>query len=432
MTIIQMRQEIKDIRAQIDAEIDKGVAMARDKDTTLDAIKAQSDKVDDLQIRAALLEKKLNDAEGRQPEAKKPGGNGGFRSMGEFSAAVHSAGLRGSVADSRLVRGSAAGANEGTGADGGYLVPPEYATGIIDLIQEQSVLLPRARRVTIAGNRLIETYLMESSRKDGSRHGGVLAYWKAEAQAYTASKAQFGERTTQLDKLTALCPVTEELLQDEPAIESVLNGLVSRDFAWKADEAMLLGDGSGSMPLGMLAAGNAALVTVAKETAQAAGTVTVKNILNLWNRMPAQCRANAVWYINQDLEVQLMELMAAGGSVAASDAGVNVTFGGPLWVPAGAYGNQNGKLLGRDVMPLEQSPAVGEAGDIAFIDPTQYLIVERSGITRQASMHVYFDTDQMAFKFSWRLGGRPEWMSAITGAKSTVARSPYVALAARK
>ena len=432
MNIIQMKQEIKDLRAQIGAEIEKGVTMARDKATTLEDIKAQSDRVDEMQIRAALLEKSLQEAEGRQPEAKKPGGNGGFRSMGEFAAAVHSAGLRGAVADSRLVRGSAAGANEGAGADGGYLVPPEYATGIIDLIQEQSVLLPRARRVTIAGNRLIETYLMESSRKDGSRHGGVLAYWKAEAQAYTASKAQFGERTTQLDKLTALCPVTEELLQDEPAIESVLNGLVSRDFAWKADEAMLLGDGSGSMPLGMLAAGNAALVTVAKETAQPAGTVNVKNILNLWNRMPAQCRANAVWYINQDLEVQLMELMAAGGSVATSDAGVNVTFGGPLWVPAGAYGNQNGKLLGRDVMPLEQSPAVGEAGDIAFIDPTQYLIVERSGITRQASMHVYFDTDQMAFKFSWRLGGRPEWMSTITGAKSTVARSPYVALAARK
>ena len=46
-------------------------------------------------------------------------------------------------------------------------------------------------------------------------------------------------------------------------------------------------------------------------------------------------------------------------------------------------------------------------------------------------MHMYFDTDEVAFKFSWRVGGRPDWMTAITGANSTIARSPYVALAAR-
>lgn len=55
MNIIQMKQEIKDIRAELAAEIDKGMEMAKNRATTLESIKAQSDKVDDLQIREALL-----------------------------------------------------------------------------------------------------------------------------------------------------------------------------------------------------------------------------------------------------------------------------------------------------------------------------------------------------------------------------------------
>lgn len=434
MNIIQMKQEIKDIRTELAAEIDKGMEMAKNRATTLESIKAQSDKVDDLQIREALLVQALNTAEGKEnpPQSKKLGQNGGFRSLGEFASAVHNACTLNATVDSRLVRNDASGANETTGADGGYLVPPDYAAGVIDLIQEQSILLPQARRVTIAGNRLIEAYLVESKRDDGHRHGGVLAYWKGEAQQYKASKPTFGERTTQLDKLTAICPVTEDLLMDEPAIESTLDTKVAQEFAWKADAAIFGGSGSGSMPLGMVVpTTNAALVTVDKESGQAAGTVNVQNILKMWNRMPAQCRANAKWYINQDLELQLMQLMMGTDTVATSDSGVTVSFGGPLWLPAGAYGNENGKLLGRDVIPLEQAAAVGAVGDIAFLDATQYLIVERAGINKQTSMHMYFDTDEVAFKFSWRVGGRPDWMTAITGANSTIARSPYVALAAR-
>lgn len=434
MNIIQMKQAIKDIRTELAAEIDKGMEMAKNRATTLESIKAQSDKVDDLQIREALLMQALNTAEGKEnpPQSKKLGQNGGFRSLGEFASAVHNACTLNGPVDSRLVRNDASGANETTGADGGYLVPPDYAAGVIDLIQEQSILLPQARRVTIAGNRLIEAYLVESKRDDGHRHGGVLAYWKGEAQQYKASKPTFGERTTQLDKLTAICPVTEELLMDEPAIESTLDTKVAQEFAWKADAAIFNGSGSGSMPLGMvMPTTNAALVTVDKESGQAAGTVNVQNILKMWNRMPAQCRANAKWYINQDLELQLMQLMMGTDTVATSDSGVTVSFGGPLWLPAGAYGNENGKLLGRDVIPLEQAAAVGSVGDIAFLDATQYLIVERAGINKQTSMHMYFDTDEVAFKFSWRVGGRPDWMTAITGANSTIARSPYVALAAR-
>ena len=93
MNIIQMKQEIKDIRTELAAEIDKGMEMAKNRATTLESIKAQSDKVDDLQIREALLVQALNTAEGKEnpPQSKKLGQNGGFRSLGEFASAVHNA-----------------------------------------------------------------------------------------------------------------------------------------------------------------------------------------------------------------------------------------------------------------------------------------------------------------------------------------------------
>lgn len=65
------------------------------------------------------------------------------------------------------------------------------------------------------------------------------------------------------------------------------------------------------------------------------------------------------------------------------------------------------------------------------MDASQYLWIERTGITRQSSMHVRFDYDETVFKFTWRAGGRPDWMNKIEAYKGTTARSPYVCLAER-
>ena len=54
----------------------------------------------------------------------------GFAHFGQFLAAVRTAALRPSATDERLTIGAAATtyANESTGADGGFLVPPQYSS----------------------------------------------------------------------------------------------------------------------------------------------------------------------------------------------------------------------------------------------------------------------------------------------------------------
>lgn len=449
-TIIEMRQELTDLGRELEQATKKGYEMAHDPKTEIEALQNQSDAIDRLQVRMALIKQDIAREEGTGSQNAEPvksakPRNGGFASLGEFVNAVHEADTPGGSRDKRLARVTdATGANETTGADGGYLVPPEYADGILDLVKDESVIYPQARRVQINGNRLIEVYLNETNRKDpstGSRHGGVLAYWKGEADQYQAVKAAFAERTTNLSKLTAYCPVTEELLQDYAAIEGTLNDLVGREFAFKIDDAMFNGSGANNIPLGILTTGsgsnpnNAALVTIAKESGQAAGTVNVQNILKMYNALIAQQRKKAKWYINQDLEIVLMQIMLQTGSIASTGAsaveGITGTFGMPIYTPPGAYGNANATMLGLPVEPNEHCAAAGSVGDIVLADMSQYLIIERAGVTKQSSIHVRFDYDETVFKFTWRAGGRPDWMSSIEAYKGSTKRSPYVALATR-
>lgn len=435
-TILELKQNLQDVRNDLRAAEQKGVELAQNRNTEYAELKAQSDKIDDLQIREALMKQELEKLENEgKPKPKQNAPKSAFSSFGDFALAVRNATVH-NVRDERLYYDAATGANETTSADGGYLVPPEYADGVLDLVRGESVLYPQARKVTIRGNRLIENVLDETSRADpatGSRHGGVLAYWKAEAAQYTAVKASLRERTTNVEKLTAYCPVTEELLQDAPAIESMINDLVAREFAFKIDDMILNGAGTGNVPLGVLS--GQGLVTIAKETGQAAGTITYENILKMRNALIAQCRPNARWYINQDVEMQLIRLLTPTGSISsAGEAAVEKVTGSmgmPLYAWPGQYGNADGMLFGIPVKPIEQCAALGSKGDIVLMDASQYLIVERSGVTRQASMHIRFDYDETVFKFSWRVGGRPDWDSAITPYKGTTARSPYVALAGR-
>lgn len=52
----------------------------------------------------------------------------------------------------------------------------------------------------------------------------------------------------------------------------------SEEFGFKVDDAIINGTGAG-MPVGIL--NSKALVTVPKEPGQAAGTITVQNIVNM-------------------------------------------------------------------------------------------------------------------------------------------------------
>ena len=137
-----------------------------------------------------------------------------FRSMSEFFGAViiaevgHRVDPRLSRYDERETRVS--GLGEGVGSEGGFLVPPNFAQELLQNVWEDPEVLAKVSKITLTtGNSLTMPRIVESSRADGSRQGGVQMYWTGEGKTKTASKPDFGQVELKLKKLTGLVYLTD-------------------------------------------------------------------------------------------------------------------------------------------------------------------------------------------------------------------------------
>lgn len=352
-------------------------------------------------------------------------GNHGFRSMGEFASAVRVAASRGGDTDQRLIRNATLStfSQEGVGADGGFAVPPDFRTAIVEQVMAPESILGRCDNQQSSSNNMTfpvdETTAWQSS-------GGIQAYWEGEAGTITQSKMQIGQASLKLHKLTALVPVTEEQLADVAAIDSYLRRKAPEKINYKVSDAIIRGTGAG-MPKGVLESG--ALVTVSKETSQAADTLKSMNVFKMWARMYAPSRSNAIWLINQDLEPQLYSMTVDVKNMAGSE---NVG-GAPVYIPPGGInGSPFGLLMGRPVVPHEVCSAIGDVGDVILADFSKYLAVTKpGGVRTDTSIHLWFDQDVTAFRFTFRLAGQP-WRSApITRASGSNTLSDFVTLESR-
>lgn len=345
-----------------------------------------------------------------------------FKSFGEQMMAIWRAGDPNQrIIDPRLnAVGVASGLSEGVPSDGGFLLQPEYAAGLLRRTYEMGAISSRVRRLPIGANSnsLRINAIDERSRVDGSRWGGVLAYWTNEADQKTGSKPKFRQMELALQKLTALCYATDELLQDATALESVLQEAFPEELNFRVEDAILEGTGAG-MPQGILS--SAAKITVPGEVAQPAGTIVWENIKNMWTRMWARSRMNAVWLINQDCEPSLYSM--------AQVVGVG---GVPVYLPAtGAAGAPYSTLMGRPVIPVEYCSTVGTEGDIMLLDLDQYLMIDKGGIQSASSIHVRFIYDETTFRFVYRVDGQPIWNVPLTPFKGVNTKSPFITLATR-
>ena len=338
-----------------------------------------------------------------------------FSSFGEQLMAAYRAAMPGGKVDERLSTRAASGLNETTPSDGGFLVQQDFVTELLKRTYETGILASKVKKIPIStnANGMKINAIDEDSRANGSRWGGVQTYWEGEADEITASKPKFRQMELSLKKLTGLCYATDELLQDAAALETVIRQAFAEEFGFKIDDAILSGSGEGE-PLGILNSG--AIVTVAKEASQT-DTITVENLIKMWNRLWSRSRANAVWYINQELEPYLYTLKIGDK---------------PVYIPAGGLSEKPyGTLFGRPVVPIEQCSAAGEVGDIILADIGQYLLIDKGGVKSASSIHVRFLYDENVFRFIYRVDGKPIWTKPLTPYKGSATVSPFVTLAKR-
>lgn len=353
-------------------------------------------------------------------------GNWGFSSFGEFAREV-AVSRKNQQSPTRILNGfnqaasmAAQGMGEAIGADGGHLVPQEFVNKIFERVYAEGNLLSRTDIYNISSNTISFPRSGETSRATGSRWGGVQAYWRGEGGEPTKTKPTFAMLKLTLHKLIAMGVATEELLEDSAtALDQYLMTCFGREINFTVSDSIINGTGSG-MPLGILNAD--CTVSVAKETGQAAATINATNLIKMHARLWSGCRQNAVWLINQDIEPQLHTLQIGTG---VANQLVYMPPGGLSQLPYAT-------LLGKPVIPVEYCATLGTVGDIILVDLSQWVTAVKSGGPKSAvSMHLYFNTDEQAFRVTYRLDSQPWWPAAVTPYKGSNTQSCAVTLATR-
>lgn len=138
--------------------------------------------------------------------------------------------------------------NVSTGASGGFIVPPDYMAEIIELLRPVA-------QVRGAGPRAIP--MPRGTMNLPGQNSAATASYGTEAARITSSEQTLNSITASYKKLTALVPVTNDMMRyADPAVDAFVRDDLVKVIALREDLAFILGDGSQSSPRGFLSFAN--------------------------------------------------------------------------------------------------------------------------------------------------------------------------------
>lgn len=300
----------------------------------------------------------------------------------------------------------------------GALVLPEFSPSITSVMYDNDIL-GQTDQYTIGGNSMTFPKV-NPDRRDGKREGGIVSYWLEEGDLMTSSRPAIDGTSLKLKKVCVVVFVTEEMLDDNAyMLEQWVKRAVQEELKFILGDAIFNGIG-GKRPTGILT--SESTVVVAKEAGQLANTIVAQNIEKMFSRgRIAQGLEGYKWYANQEALPQLSSMTVGTGASAA-----------PVWLPGGNLaGAPFGTLKGLPLQITEFNSALGTQGDLAFADLSKYVTINKGGIQEAASMHVEFLRQQVAFRFTMRIDGRPMYDLPTNPAKGSATVSDFVTLETR-
>lgn len=267
----------------------------------------------------------------------------------------------------------------GTDSEGGYLVPDEYETTLVEALEEENIFRKLAHVInTSSGDRKIPVVATKGS-----------ASWVDEEGTITDSDDAFSQVSIGAYKLGTLIKVSNELLNDSAFnLESYISKEFARRIGSKEEDAFFNGDGTGK-PVGIFNDTGGAQVSVTTESATA---ITADEVIDLFYSLKAPYRKKAVWILNDSTVKAIRKL---------KDKNDNY-----LWQPALTAGTPD-TILGRPVYTSSFVPSIAEgAKTIAFGDFSYYWIADRQGRIFKKLTELYAATDQTGFVATQRVDGK--------------------------
>lgn len=247
--------------------------------------------------------------------------------------------------------------SEGTAADGGYLVPEEFANVIIEDIRDLNIMRQFASVMTTNTDTVHIPSLVSRPK----------AAWRAEKATKNTSTATFTENVLTPYSLAAIVPLSNELVADAQlgvggSIVNYIAGLMSTALSEKEEAAFWVGSGTGQ-PTGI--DGGAYTLRTFAAGAGANDSQRADAIINAYSNTPQGYRNKGIWVGN----------MGTWGEVARLKDSQN------RYLLTDLAGSNTQLLKGRPV--YESNYLAG--GTLIYADLSFYQIVDREGISVQIS-----------------------------------------------
>ena len=184
--------------------------------------------------------------------------------------------------------------SEGVDANGGYLVPEEYDSRLINTLTEENIMRKLGHTITTSGEHKINIAATKPA-----------AAWIDEGGALSFGDATFAQINLDAHKQHVAVKVTEELLYDNAfGLESYIIEQFGKALSNAEEDAFLNGDGVGK-PLGIFAdkGGGEVAITTASATA-----ITADEVINLVYSLKRPYRKNAKFIMNDQTIAALRKL----------------------------------------------------------------------------------------------------------------------------
>jgi HK97 family phage major capsid protein len=270
---------------------------------------------------------------------------------------------------------------EGVDADGGYLVPEEYDSRLIDVLTGENIMRKLGHKITTSGEHKINIAATKPA-----------AAWIEEGGALSFGEATFDQVLLDAHKLHVAIKVTEELLYDNAfGLESYIIDQFGKALANAEEDAFLNGSGVGQ-PLGLFAetGGGTAAASVA--------TLATDNVLDLVYALNRPYRKNAKFIMNDQTIATIRKLKDNNGAY--------------MWQPSLVAGEPD-KLLGYEVYT---SPFCPE-DKIAFGDYSYYNIGDRGTRSFKQLNELFAGNGMIGYVAKERVDGKlilPEAVQILT------------------
>ena len=262
---------------------------------------------------------------------------------------------------------------------GGFIVPPQFATEIIELLYAQAVVRKAGARVMPMNSNVLNIPKLAS---------GAQANYIGENQNIPATEQRFGQITLTAKKLAALVPISNDLIRDaNPRADAIVRDDLVNAMALREDLAFLRDDGTNNKPKGIL------YWTDAGNKFDANTTVTAQNVIADLGKAVRLVRASnskmtrCAWVFSPRTEYFLLTLVDGTGKFIFRDE------------------MAQGKLLGYPYFVTTQIPENlgqnGNATEIYFGDFMDAVIGENEELIIEVSTEAtYHDGTNLVSAFA--------------------------------